>query len=93
MGRLIDDKKLMEAFTLQQNKIPYELFYRVIKATVDSQPTAYDVDGVVEQLNKELSFSSGYPICSEYDYAYECATNDSRKKAIEIVKAGGVQNE
>ena len=65
----------------------------MFETIIDSQPTAYDVDGVVEQLNKELSFSSGYPICSEYDYAYECATNDSRKKAIEIVKAGGVQNE
>lgn len=35
---MIDEKKLMQDFTIQQYKIPYEVFYDVIKRTVDKQP-------------------------------------------------------
>lgn len=40
---------------------------------------------IKEKLITKLNYSSGYPNCSEYDYAYECAMNDARKQAIEIV--------
>lgn len=41
---------------------------------------------IKEKLITKINYSSGYPNCSEYDYAYECAMNDARKQAIEIVE-------
>ena len=41
---------------------------------------------IKEKLIMKLNYSSGYPNCSEYDYAYECAMSDARKQAIEILE-------
>lgn len=41
---------------------------------------------IKEKLRMKLNYSSGYPNCSEYDYAYECAMSDARKQVIEIVE-------
>lgn len=38
-----------------------------------------------ENVKMELRYSSGYPNCSEYDYAYECAMHDARKKMLKII--------
>lgn len=85
--RLIDADKLilhLNDFMLQQSPIDTqdiesikvsEVIKDCIKA-VDEQPTAYDVDKVVEKLG-EIKVIGTYP----YDVV---------KEAIEIVKGGGV---
>lgn len=64
-------------------------FRRVSLATlasvIDAQPTAYDVDKVVEQLETEDS-----KIEIQYENNYEKGLLDGIGKAIEIVKGGGV---
>lgn len=52
---------------------------------VDSQPTAYDVDAVVEQLEAE-----GSKIEIQYENNYEKGLSDGIGKAIEIVKGSGI---
>ena len=72
--RLIDADKLFK--TLNKLAIP---FYADINNVINSQPTAYNVDKVVEQLEKEIKEN---PYQSEYLAGLY--------KAIEIVKAGEV---
>ena len=53
---------------------------------IDSQPTAYDVDKVVERLDKERSrmyYEDGSLMLSR--------TNVSIDKAVEIVRSGGIE--
>lgn len=40
---------------------------------------------IKKNLVTELTFCSGYPNCSEYDYAYEVAMYDAQNKATAIV--------
>ena len=72
-------------------------FRRVSLATlasvIDAQPTAYDVDKVVEKLEKRrmdalrhLRENKG----TEFGYASECVYN-ALNEAVEIVKGGGVE--
>ena len=77
--RLIDVDKLFK--TLNKLEIP---FYADINNVVNSQPTAYNVDKVVEQLGdykmwKELLI-----------YDLDFRERQIIKKAIEIIKAGGI---
>ena len=77
--RLIDVDKLFK--TLNKLEIP---FYADINNVIYSQPTAYNVDKVVEQLEdykmwKELLI---------YDLNFR--ERQILKKAIDIVKAGGI---
>ena len=37
-----------------------------------------------KRLDKELYYFSGYPNCGEYDYAYEVAFYDARRKSNNI---------
>lgn len=59
---------------------------------INSQPTAYDVDKVVEQL-KEVEKIMKSPV-TEDCFGEECRASDCTvcliSKAIEIVKGGGV---
>ena len=50
---------------------------------LENQPTSYDIDKVVEELEMEMKASSGYS--AERVSAFS--------RAIEIVKQGGVRNE
>ena len=50
---------------------------------LENQPTSYDIDKVVEELEMEMKASSGYS--AERVSAFS--------RAIEIVKHGGVRNE
>lgn len=78
-----------------------------IREVIDAQPTAYDIDKVVEQLN---NLDVGTLFCSQCKYVKECETiademmekyelNDRvdlcamvmKTKAIEIVKKGGAE--
>lgn len=70
------------------------LTFRSICRIINNQPTSYDADKVVEQLEKNgrkmsevksnKPFGKAYPACHNYYKAI------SVKKAIEIVKGGGV---
>ena len=62
---------------------------------IDAQPTAYDVDTVVEQLEKEIQT---HERCIEYEKKNGTITEEFQqrkavevlKEAIDIVKDGGV---
>lgn len=59
---------------------------------IDEQPTAYDVDKVVEQLEKESqNIELIYPTDQGYDY--EDAIGIDINKAKQIVKSGGIAEE
>lgn len=72
--RLIDANELLD-------KIPYPwdaddaLYYEKVIKAINEQPTAYDIDKVVEQLKQEQKNPNSYV------YAW-----DAYNKAIEIVK-------
>lgn len=86
--RLIDADALKE-YCMNASKSDDD-FRRVSLATlasvIDAQPTAYDQDKVVQQLedygNEEMCYYKNTP--------YEKCIEDCIGKAIEIVKGGGV---
>lgn len=78
MGRLIDAdelKKYLKKYLHYGHAIPW----------VDAQPTAYDPDKVVEQLENERKFWE-----NAYDSNLGKEKARSYEHAIEIVKGGGV---
>lgn len=85
MGRLIDAdelKKYLKKYLHYGHAIPW----------VDAQPTAYDPDKVVEQL-EEVEKIMTSPVNIDC-FGEECRASDCTvcliSKAIEIVKGGGV---
>ena len=83
--RLIDEEKLMEdmqkTITEQSGTIDWmNLIYR--------QPTAYDLDDVVEQL-EELADESYKAYCIAFN-SDDRAEYDAYTNAIGVVKGGGV---
>lgn len=92
MGRLIDADKLLE--TLQdlephcENK-DYEygmlnMMNYYMPKIINDEPTAFDVDKVVEEL--EQHYDDDSVVCG-------LVYNDAIKKAIEIVKQGGIRKD
>ena len=100
MGRLIDADKLKADLekAISKNEDMDCLDFLRIASVIDAQPTAYDSDKVVEQLEDEVK---------EYDKRIErrngdCYFDETEKikaleerargieKAIQIVKGGGV---
>ena len=83
--RLIDADKIIDS--LGGSDIDF-----AIGAVIDEQPTAFDVDKVVEQL-KDLKAMYWFSIANtgdkKLDVAYENVGN-ALDEAIEIVKGGGV---
>lgn len=77
MSRLIDADKLKEAIEEEKDDNDYicRLCLESIKEIIDEQPTAFDVDEVVERLE-------------EYLFEKYCIEGDA--KIDEIVKGGGV---
>ena len=60
---------------------------------VDSQPTVFDLDKVVEQLEKEES-KARLELMEDRKTAFEFSSKcrlDAYKKALEIVKGGGIE--
>ena len=93
MGRLIDSDALKKDILSQS--ILGETMGKVLDRyihVVDSQPTVFDVDKVVEQL-KEVEKIMTSPV-TEDCFGEECRASDCTvcliSKAIEIVKGGGV---
>lgn len=88
MGRLIDADKLKADLekAISKNEDMDCLDFLRIASVIDKQPTAYDPDKVVEQLedyaNEEMHYYKGTP--------YEKCIEVCIGKAIEIVKGGGV---
>lgn len=95
MSRLIDADKLKEAIEGEKDDNDYmcRLCLESIKEIIDEQPTAFDVDKVVEQL-EEVEKIMTSPV-TEDCFGEECRASDCTicliRKAIEIVKGGGVE--
>lgn len=89
--RLIDADKLQQDLIDQIDwlrKQDYELYCAIgddITFCIDKQPTAYDVDEVLKQLEDEKSHIS---LLDDELEVYKSAIDD----AIEIVKADGMNN-
>ena len=90
MGRLIDADKLLEETRRDRDYARkngfLDMYYerQVLIDRIKAQPTAYNVDKVVKQLE---SLSN-----AEADYYYASSNNViDREDAIEIVKGGGVK--
>ena len=92
--RLIDADKLKDAINSSLNTgretFPAEVMYEAI----DEQPTAYDVDKVVKQLEdeKELAYADFERYAEEVDPCLDSDCDDffhkGIERAIEVVKAG-----
>ena len=96
MGRLID----ADAFKRQIAEMTIANNYPANKANalcelVDAQPTAYDPDKVVEQLEEARQISASAKaeaiagMCGA-SANYYCGAECAYERAIEIVKGGGV---
>lgn len=86
MRRLIDADKIIDSLGISDMDF-------AIGAVIDEQPTAFDVDKVVEQL-EEVEKIMTSPV-TEDCFGEECRASDCTvcliSKAIEIVKGGGVE--
>ena len=91
MSDLISRSALIEK--LEEKMFDSKLMCPVIKLTdlielIDEQPTAYDVEKVVAELEEETDC----PNCSMHCVdAHMCGFDEMRKQAIDIVKRGGVE--
>lgn len=86
MSRLIDADKIIDS--LGNSDMDF-----AIGAVIDEQPTVFDVDKVVEQL-EEVEKIMTSPV-TEDCFGEECRASDCTvcliSKAIEIVEGGGVE--
>ena len=78
--RLIDADKIIDS--LGNSDMDF-----AIGAVIDEQPTAFDLDKVVEQLKTKKARTAALQKASEY---FEGET-DAFEVAIKIVKGGGVE--
>lgn len=104
MSRLIDADKLIEEMSkwywdkekqkaAEEDESPMDLFTHLAIITVQEQPTAFDVDKVVDQLEKEES-KARLELIEDRKTAFEFSSKcrlEAYEKAIEIVKGGGVE--
>lgn len=77
--RLIDVDKLIHALVRD-----FITGKKTLGQVIDEQPTAYDVDKVLEQLKKMLEDNTS-------DSGDDWYTAECLNKAIEIVKGGGTE--
>lgn len=91
MGRLIDAETLKQELYQQwfmdillTQTSSEDMFYALAQK-IDQQPTAYDTDKIVEQLENERKFWE-----NAYDSNLGKEKARSYEHAIEIVKGGGV---
>ena len=99
MGRLIDADKLLEETRRDRDYARkngfLDMYYerQVLIDRIELQPTAYDVNKVVEQL-EEVEKIMTSPVNKDC-FGEECRASDCTvcliSKAIEIVKGGGVK--
>ena len=92
--RLIDADKLIAEWNDMGISMNPDVFEKDVDYLINNQPTAYDVDKVVAELEK-----SKKSIVGKYNHAtpmkempsYKIVFNEGIDKAIEIVKNGGVE--
>ena len=95
--RLIDADKLIEEMSKwywdkekqkasEEDVSPFDLFTHLAITTVQEQPTAFDVDEVVQQL--EMLIEDKVSESGDDWYTAECLN-----EAVEIVKGGGVNEQ
>jgi hypothetical protein len=90
--RLIDADKLKKDILLQN--ILGEPIQKIIDRyihIVDSQPTAFDVDKVVEQLEKLADEANDKILETGGLQLYYDGYEDAMRTAVEIVKGGGAE--
>lgn len=90
--RLIDADTLIKklSYLYTKNHIPVDMRAKEILTTIMEQPTAYDIDKVVEELYEErteILLSNDYE-CEIINYCI-----DNFDKAIEIVKQSGIRKD
>lgn len=94
MGRLTDADKLKADLekAISKNEDMDCLDFLRIASVIDKQPTAYDPDKVVEQLEKLKSLVPVNRVLDDIvnDKPKELGMLIAYEKAIEIVKGGGV---
>ena len=87
MSDLISRSNLLQEFEKETSIHKESELWHItgIKAFIENEPTAYDVDKVVEQL-EEIDC----PNCSMYCVdANICGFDEMRKQTIDIIRAGG----
>ena len=96
MGRLIDADKLLEETRKDRDYAEkngfLDMYYerQVLIDRIESQPTAYDVDKVVEKLEEiRAKKTCNKEKCDTKELCRICVVDD----AIEIVKQGGVSDD
>ena len=88
--RLIDaDKLLNQGYEIVVDGLQYDTCNKSID--IDTIPTAYDIDKVVEELEK-LADESYRAYCIAFN-SDDRAEYDAYTDAIEIVKQGGVSDD
>lgn len=87
MMRLIDADTLIKnlSYLYTKNHIPVDMRAKEILTTIMEQPTAYDVDKVVKEIN-EWTFNANIDVGGGKVMNHNLIVRDI---AIEIVKAGG----
>lgn len=90
--RLIDADTLIKnlSYLYTKNHIPVDMRAKEILTTIMEQPTAYNVDKVIEELYEErteILLSNDYE-CEIINYCI-----DNFDNAIEIVKHGGIRKD
>lgn len=85
--RLIDADTLIKdlSYLYTKNHIPVDMRAKEILTTIMEQPTAYDVDKVVKEIN-EWTFNANIDVGGGKVMNHNLIVRDI---AIEIVKAGG----
>ena len=92
--RLIDADELQNGLDrlMEQGELSYNIFKAAVDI-LDIQPTAYDVDKVVEQLEEmRLKREEQLRACVDNDMAdyFRCKMS-AIAEVIEIVKSGGIE--
>lgn len=80
---LIDVDKLIE--DIRKRNYISKALTEIFETIIDEQPTAYDVDKVVNQMEKD-KFIENETTLSDVHQGY----NAGLSRAIEIVKGGGI---
>lgn len=100
MSRLIDADKLIQEMSewywdkekqkaAENDVSPMDLFTHLAITTVQEQPTAFDVDKIVEQLETKKTRAAA--LQKKYTSEYFEGETDAFEFAIKIVKGGGVE--
>lgn len=85
--RLIDADALISAINQSTCNWAEHLWKQVVCDVINNQPTAFDTEKVVEKLEEMKNNKDCQVYCYEF-YKKKCMIH---KKAIDIVKKGGVE--